>query len=185
MSLGVNTIVDDCANMTETSNCIVDVGGVLDVDSLVTALNMLPGANPFSSTTSTVYSIAAGPIRAPDERPEVGVDTTNETEISGAYSVTVAGFVGILLLMISAYFRRCRSISDILSRQLNQSRTLNERFNNPAFVSKPTPAFHHCTKNNGIVDFLSSRHADYMEDSSCDDNDPLLLPSLIRTKDTL
>ena len=63
------------------------------VANLITDLNSLPVTNPFSSTTSTAYSIASAPLLRPDELESTGGD--DATELSGTYALSIVGFVGI------------------------------------------------------------------------------------------
>ena len=151
---------------------------------LIADLVSLPSTNPFSATTNTVYAVATAPLVAP-----VVLESTNATTISGTYAVSIAGLVGMIALMITTCTRKCRADNRTTQpRHLHPSRPPNQSFDRLTFTTKSSSSSIHSHRtHSGIVDFLSSRHADYMANNggrtSHDDNDPLLLPSRIRNQD--
>jgi hypothetical protein len=142
------------------------------VTNLLNDFDGLPSTNSFSQTTSIVYSKSSAPILAPKE---VVSSDSSSMGVSSAYGVSIVGFIGMALFMISLCISRNRRAITAQSRQKKYPMRCK-------YVSKPSFTNH--DDGSGLIDFLSSRHADYRADTYNDDvktSDPLQLLSQIRS----
>jgi hypothetical protein len=211
ISYDVVIIFSPTSSMVLTTNNTDDILEIAflppEVTNLINDLRTLPASNPFSTVTSTVYSIAPAPIRAPiSNLTTTDSSNNNMVQINGSYLFTVSGIVGILLLFFTAIFKQCRSVhgtnnkNTISIRPENNESPFYARFNKLSMPGSSTirvlsPSLSttkreilidsnrkSCEnqKANDIIDFLASRHDEYIATSimsigsTINDIDPLL-----------